>query len=199
MNQITAADELIEGNTFKHSKQEAQSLRRELRTMSMSSNLQGETIPMAYSKYFLDGRNITNNLTMNTNINNSSSNNINLGKNLQEKKEWFKSPTEAEPIVINQVKKQKVKKKHRCENKSYPIKTKKKYIQEEKPNHSSNQYILSEVVSFHSNQVAPPIEVSLTEVMSNIIRGETILMAWAVLSHHRGIFQVVYQVNFRSS
>jgi hypothetical protein len=89
----------------------------------MSSNLQGETIPMAYSDYLLDERNITNNLTLNTNTNNSSSNNNNLGKNLQEKKEWFKPPTEAEPIVVNRVKKQKVKKKRRCEIEfnSYPI------------------------------------------------------------------------------
>jgi hypothetical protein len=46
MNQITATDDLIEGSKFKHSKQEAQPFRSELRIMSMSSNLRGETIPM---------------------------------------------------------------------------------------------------------------------------------------------------------
>jgi hypothetical protein len=138
-----------------------------------------ETIPMAYPDYFLDARNITNNLTMNSSTNNSSSNNVNLWKNKQEKKEWFKPPTEAEPIVINQVKKRKVKKKRRCETKfnSYPIRTKKKYNQE-KSTHSINQYNLSQVFNTNSNQVAQPIEVLSTGVMSSIIRGETILMAW---------------------
>jgi hypothetical protein len=50
---------------------------------------------MACSKYFLDTRNITNNSSI-LNTNYSSSNNIDLGNNLQKKKEWFELPIEAE-------------------------------------------------------------------------------------------------------
>jgi hypothetical protein len=38
INQITATDDLIEGSIFKHSKQEAQPFRSELRTTSTASN-----------------------------------------------------------------------------------------------------------------------------------------------------------------
>jgi hypothetical protein len=51
INQITATDELIEGNALNHSEQKAQPLRSKFRTMSMSSNLRDEMIPMAYSDY----------------------------------------------------------------------------------------------------------------------------------------------------
>jgi hypothetical protein len=99
---------------------------------------------------------------------------------MQRKKEWFEPPTEAEQIIANQFKKQKVKKKRRYGNnfESYPIRTKKKCNQEENTNHSINQYILSEDSVNHSDHTAQPIEVSSTEVMSSIRRGETILMAW---------------------
>jgi hypothetical protein len=104
----------------------------------MSSNLRDETIPMAYSGYFSDNGNITNNLTLNSITNNSSSSYIDLGNILQEKKEWFEPPAEAKPLVINQFKKRKVKKKHRYEFSSYPIRTRKKLNQEES-NQSINQ------------------------------------------------------------
>jgi hypothetical protein len=130
-------------------------------------------IPMAYSKYFLDARNITNNSSI-LNTNYSSSNNIDLGNNSQKKKEWFELQIEAEPIVINQFKK-KMKKKRRCEIicSSNPIRKKKENNQ---LNQSNNQFLSEEFV-YHSNHVVPPIEVSSAAVMSSNLRGETILMA----------------------
>jgi hypothetical protein len=72
---------------------------------------------------------------------------------MQREKEWFKPPTEAEQQVVNRIKKQKVKKKHRCESKSerYPIKTKKIYNQEDNFNHTSNQHFMLEDFVSHSN------------------------------------------------
>jgi hypothetical protein len=83
INQITATDDLIEGSTFKHSKQGAQPFRSELRTMSMSSNLQGETIPMAYSSSFLDFRNNNEHQQKDSDADNSSSNYLDLEINLK--------------------------------------------------------------------------------------------------------------------
>jgi hypothetical protein len=51
-NQIDASDGLIEGKKFKHSNQIALPSRSNLRALSMSSNLQGETILMAYPRIF---------------------------------------------------------------------------------------------------------------------------------------------------
>jgi hypothetical protein len=48
-----ATDEIIVTEETNHSINIAQPLRSEIQTESMSSNLQGETIPMAYSR-FLD-------------------------------------------------------------------------------------------------------------------------------------------------
>jgi hypothetical protein len=42
LNQIKAANELVEGKTINHSKQGAQPLRSTIRTEGMSSNLQGQ-------------------------------------------------------------------------------------------------------------------------------------------------------------
>jgi hypothetical protein len=83
INQITATDELIDGNDFKHSNQEAQPFRSELRTSSMSNNLQGETIPMAYSSSFLDIRNNNEHQVKISKADNSSSNYLDLENNLK--------------------------------------------------------------------------------------------------------------------
>jgi hypothetical protein len=117
--QIKATDEYIEGEISSRSKQLAQPSRSNFVFWSMTNNLQGETIPMVYSKYFLDARNIMNNSPI-INTNYSSSNNIDLGNNLRNKKEWFELQEEAEPIVINQIKKR-MKKKRRCDIDSNPI------------------------------------------------------------------------------
>jgi hypothetical protein len=83
-------------------------------------------IPMGYPEYCLNCRNTTSYLTTLENTNNSSSNNVSLGRNMQEKERGFKLPAEAEPKVINQSGKRKVKKKLRCEVKSQSVRTRKK-------------------------------------------------------------------------
>jgi hypothetical protein len=180
LNQIEATDEQIEGKFYTRSKYLGQPIRSNFQIEGMSSNLRGETIPMAYSDYSLDERNTINNLIQNSNTNNSSSNNVNLGKNMQRKKEWFEPTTEAEYQIVSRIRKQKIRKKFRCESKSerFPIKTKKKHNQEENFNRSSNQYFMSEDFVSHSSYTAQPKEAPSTEVMSSIRRGETILMAW---------------------
>jgi hypothetical protein len=106
LNRIEAKDESIEGKEFLRSKQLAQPIRSNLQTESMSNNLRGETILMAYSSSFLDNKKITEEkLTTEPNTNNSLSNKVNLGKILQWKKECIKQPTEAEPKrIINNLK-----------------------------------------------------------------------------------------------
>jgi hypothetical protein len=81
--QIIATDELIKGKTFKHSDHEVQPLRSKLRTMSMSSNLRGETILMAYSSSLLDIRNNNKHQREMKNADNSSSNYIDLENDLK--------------------------------------------------------------------------------------------------------------------
>jgi hypothetical protein len=74
---------------------------------------------MAYSDRFLDERNtIMKKLFLNLNANDSSSNNVNLGKNIQKKKECFELPTKAEPSIVNQLKIRKERKRRRYRSKS---------------------------------------------------------------------------------
>jgi hypothetical protein len=140
-----------------------------------------EMIPMAYSSSFLDNKNITEEkLTFNSNTNDSSSNNINPGKISQRKKEWIKQPKAAEPKrIVNNLKVQRERKKHRYKNEpeNNPEKKQVELNQEEDFNRSNNQFYLLEKFVCHSNLLAQPNEVSSTEDMSNNIQDETIPMA----------------------
>jgi hypothetical protein len=73
---------------------------------------------------------------------------------LQWKKECIKQPTEAEPKrIINNLKVQRKRKKHRFKNKSENnLKKNQNKLQQEKDfNHSSNQLNLLEKLAYHSN------------------------------------------------
>jgi hypothetical protein len=54
LNQIKVTNELIDGKISNYSEQRAQPLGSDFRTESMSINIWGETISMAYSSSFLD-------------------------------------------------------------------------------------------------------------------------------------------------
>jgi hypothetical protein len=70
-----------------------------------------------------------------------------------------------------------VKKKYKWEFNKYPIRSKKKFNQEESIR-SINRNNSSEFFNTIPHNNAPPIEVSSTDVRSSIRRGETILMVW---------------------
>jgi hypothetical protein len=121
---------------------------------------------MAYSSSSLDDRNIFGkNITPNLNASDLSRHSVNLGKILQWKKECIEQPTTAEPKrIVNNLKVQRERKKHRYKNelKNNPEKKQDKLNQEEGFNYSNNQHCLFEEFVYHSNILAQPNEVLLT-------------------------------------
>jgi hypothetical protein len=155
---------------------------------------------MAYSCSFLDERNIFGKkLLTNLNANNSSSNNLNLGKIMQSGENNIKQSIAEEPFqIVNEFKISKKRKKHRYkinqETKNHSKKKRNEYYREEDFNHSSNQHCLFEKIICHSNLLAQPFEASLTEGMSSNILGETIPMACSCFFSLRRNIQF-YKVN----
>jgi recombinational DNA repair protein RecR len=194
ISRIAATDDLVEGNYHSSSNQlkAVGFFGIDIGALSMSSNLQGETIPMAYSSSDIPTIGNKNKERSKYAIaDNSSSNFLDLENNLklEETKvnRTFSKPcqnTTQEEILSTK----KVKKKYKCEFNKYPIRSKKKFNQEESIQ-SINQINASEVFDINSYNNAPPIEVSSTDVRSSIRRGETILMVWrCFFSLFRNVF-----------
>jgi hypothetical protein len=195
LNRIKATDELVEGKIVNHPKQRAQPLRSNLRTESMSSNIQGETIPMVYLSSFLDNRDKGGKKFININTDLSSSNYIDLENNLWIERRKIKHLTTAEPYQITNKYKSwtmRKRKKKIISDKILAIDERKIYSDQEEKFGSShlltnmfnrieaaNKFI-EENEPIRSKQLAQLIRRNLqTEGMFSIIRGETIPIAYS--------------------
>jgi hypothetical protein len=133
LNQIKATNESIEGKIFNHSKQEAQPLRSEFRSESMSINLRDEKIPMAYSGSFLDKWNREKEQHIITNAEDSSSNYIDLENIMKDEEEIINHRTAAEPYqILNKNKLSKTQKKRRKTPSSLIIQEENAHFDQEK-------------------------------------------------------------------
>jgi hypothetical protein len=171
-----ATDGIIEAKD-KHSIITSQSLRSTIQTESMSINLRGETIPMAYSS-FLD---IWNDKQENT-INYPSSNILRFGKEVEDEN---RNNSNQMRKVMKQLHRKN--EKHLTKNQKQSVKkfeTKKSY-------HFSNQLNLLKMNNSYSILLALPSEIYLSENMSINLRGETIPMVCSCfLDKSRSIQQV---------